>query len=325
MGNTFVGVLVRMLDKGMWLPPEQRPLGRAALEVEKYEITAVIGQQIRNGLMSGVIALPHRWHEVFDVPVCGVYDRFPSVAFHQEHLALVTELKGIPLVNPLSITLLCRDKLKCQRVLEKEGIPMPPVEENPSKFAEAVYLWGKAFLKPRFGALGEGVRLMDQDSILPRKGDWILQKAVLPPEGFAGICLRVLVQKETDSGWVIAGMALRMSKSDPVVNAARGALVMPPEEVLKKALIDEAGQLSIKVAQVLSREPDAGTAGELGVDLVVSSVGELFVIEVNGKPLGRLENLARIDSKRFLAMHLAACTRPLRWTAFIAKVLNPVP
>ena len=36
--------------------------------------------------------------------------------------------------NPLSMTLLCRDKVKSQAFLEQAGIDMPPVESDPRQF-----------------------------------------------------------------------------------------------------------------------------------------------------------------------------------------------
>ena len=64
---------------------------------------------------------------------------------------------------------------------------------------------------------------------------------------------------------------------------------------------------------------------ELGVDLVVDEDGELHVIEVNGRPRGRLEVLAQQDPTRFQGAHAAAIARPLRWLAWRHAGLHQPP
>ncbi|MBK9646463.1 MAG: hypothetical protein IPO67_15135 [Deltaproteobacteria bacterium] len=51
---------------------------------------------------------------------------------------------------------------------------------------------------------------------------------------------------------------------------------------------------------------------ELGVDLVVASDGEPWLIELNGRPGGRLSGLAAADPARFQDAATEALARPLR-------------
>ena len=51
---------------------------------------------------------------------------------------------------------------------------------------------------------------------------------------------------------------------------------------------------------------------EVGVDVVIDPHGAPWLIEVNSRPRGRLEVLARLDPARFGHAHVDACARPLR-------------
>ena len=149
-----------------------------------------------------------------------------------------------------------------------------------------------------------------------RKEPLLLQRAVAPPAGAAGACVRVLVQRCEDGGWIVPLQVLRWSPVDPVANAARGAVLRPVDDVLPGA-VERLGRLAVGAAHALA--PDCPTAVELGVDVVPDPDGGLWVIEVNAKPLGRLEGLAALDPDRFAAAHVEACLRPLRRLAALAR------
>jgi len=198
-------------------------------------------------------------------------------------------------------------------------VRQPAVEADPARFAERLATWGSAFLKPRYGAFGRGVRRVRPGDPLPAVGEGavpgvaeplILQRAVDPPEGWAGISARVLVQRAGDS-WLAEAPAIRCSRTDPVVNAARGAEVVPAGELADPEALRE---LALAAAAALARSPDGDGLVELGVDLAVDADGRPWVIEVNARPRGRLLALAERDPS-FLPAHVEACARPLRWLA----------
>ena len=102
--------------------------------------------------------------------------------------------------------MLCRDKLKTQQLLEIHKIPMPPVTGDPTAFKGCLKSWKIAFLKPQFGALGQSVTQVSSasklvtslPSVVPGKMDpAILQKGIEPPNGWAGLSVRILVQRKS--------------------------------------------------------------------------------------------------------------------------------
>jgi len=146
----------------------------------------------------------------------------------------------------------------------------------------------------------------------------LLQRAVPAPEGWAGISVRVLVQRGPDGAWVVNPAVARRSATDPVVNVARGAEAAPAAEVLAAPTLEALGALVHATANALSDHPEGAWLGELGVDAVVDPTGHPWLIEVNSRPRGRLESLAASDPDRFHAAHLEACARPLRFLAALA-------
>ncbi len=308
---TGIAVLVR-LGRDTGPPPEARPVGRAALAAAREGIRVIFTDVLRAGHASGSEPEPGGWRAVDDVPVAACYDRYPSFSHREGWLALLRDAAGLPVGNPPDLTELCRDKAACQRVLEAAGLPVPPQETRPERFGEALAAWGAGFLKPRHGTLGAGVRrVVRGDPLLGVEGTEpiLLQRAVPPPPGAAGISVRVLVQRREDGGWTVPSQVLRWSPDDPVANAARGAVLRPVDDALPGAG-GRLADLAVAAAEALGR--DRPTALELGVDVVPDARGDLWVIEVNAKPLGRLEGLATLDPGRFAGPHLEACVAPLR-------------
>lgn len=317
---TTIGVLLPDQGAPPSQPPEALPLGQAALRLESEGVTVIFGGRAHGGRLVGLRATPGRWVPA-EAPVGAVYDRFPSLSRPGARSALDAGLGPVPCANPSALVALCQDKLACQRVLEGARVPQPDLEEDPSRFVERLAAWGAAFLKPRYGAFGRGVRRVVPGDPLPARGEGsvagvveplLLQRAVPPPPGWAGISLRALVQRE-GSAWIALPIAARRHRTDPVVNAARGADVVPAEDVLDPTTLALARERALAAAEALGDDP---FALELGVDLVVGEVP--VVIEVNGKPRGRLANLAAGWPDRFGLAFEEAALRPLRELARLA-------
>jgi glutathione synthase/RimK-type ligase-like ATP-grasp enzyme len=277
--------------------------------------------------MDGVVATAGRWLPVSGAPLVALHDRYPSQRRTARFAAIQSERQGVPMGNPLELTLLCRDKLACQRVLQAAGVPMPEVVDDPDAFQGALSRWGSGFIKPRFGALGTNVRRVQPGDVLPstlegvvpgRAEPTLLQRAVLPSAGFAGRALRVLCQRAPDGGWVQCPAVLRESRTDPVVNVARGAVVRVAADVLPDQTRDAIGTACATVCMALGEQPEGDWLVEVGIDLVLDADLAPHVIEVNSRPRGRLEVLAELDPTRFGTAHVQACGRPLRRLATLA-------
>lgn len=328
-----VGLLVRTDPDAGRVPPGERPLGRAAVRLAEEGILVVFGDDLRAGRLSGWAVRrggdsegrsSDGWMRVERVPVVALHDRFPSQTWPDAHARLVAEAEGIPLGNPASVTGMLRDKLATQTFLETAGFEMPAVEADPEQFSARLAAWGTAFLKPRYGALGRGIRRVVPGDALPAWGEGavpgileplFLQQAVRPPDGWAGWSARALVQREPDGAWVRVTCALRRSRTDPVVNVARGAEVVDAGSVLEGSVLDAVDRLALAVARAVEAHPEGRWVVELGVDLVIDAVGRPWPIEVNSRPRGRLEALAQADPSKYRDAHVEACARPLRYLA----------
>ena len=321
-----IGVLVPT-SPGLPPPPDTRPVGRAALTLRKRGITVIFGDTVlrrdHTVVMDGLIAAPGAWRP-HRAPISALHDRFPSQRRAAQYAAAQQALGGLPMGNPPSITLLCRDKIACQHALAGSGVMMPPVLSDPDDFESALRTWGTGFLKPRFGALGIGVQRVRPGDPLPsalpgavpgRQDPAILQRAVPPPEGWAGRSVRALVQRLPGGGWHQCPPVTRQSRTDFVVNAARGASVAPAQDVLSAQTMQHITASCQAVCQRIASLPDGERVVELGLDLMIDAHDRAVLIEVNSRPRGRLEALASLDSARFSVDHVEACARPLAYMA----------
>jgi glutathione synthase/RimK-type ligase-like ATP-grasp enzyme len=291
--------------------------------VAKDGIRVVFGSQLADGRINGLEARPGGWTEVRGLAVDAIHDRFPSQIRAESFARILAGRASRPMGNPLGFTMLCRDKVACQRTMEASGIPMPDLEEDPERFADRLTAWGAGFLKPRYGALGEGVRRVESGDTLEdqlpgvvpgRLEPAILQRAVCPPQGWAGRALRVLVQR-IPSGWHHCPAVVRSSRTDPVANAARGAEVAPGPSTLSRPTLERVQAACSAVTTALDALPEARWAVEAGLDLVLDEENTPHLIEINSRPRGRLEVLARDDPATFGQAHLDAVARPLRMLA----------
>ncbi len=316
-----IGVLVPSNGHVPSIAPKDRPIGRAAARLFEENIDVIFGDHIESGRMSGFRARGDQWEAVTNIPLHGVHDRYPSQIRWAQYESIRHGMGTLPMGNDFGFTMLCRDKVSSQRALEAEGIRMPPVQSDPVAFQKALSEWGAAFLKPRFGALGIGVRRVEPGDELPtstegvvpnRKDPTIIQAAIQPPVGWASRTVRVLIQRQPDGGWFTGIPVLRQSRIDPVANAARGAEVAPAAELLPPTLLDCIDLEVKRICAAMDRIAEAKRMVEAGLDLVIDSQSNVWLIEINSRPRGRMEVLASHDPATYQDDHVNACARPLR-------------
>jgi hypothetical protein len=262
---------------------------------------------------------PHRLDAVFN--------RLPSrTPGRWAALLAALDQRDIPMGNPLAVNTLALDKARSCRLLAAAGIPVPEIEVEPARFAARLDSWGAAFLKPRYGSFGSGVGRLLRGGPLPAPEPGqpaILQRAVPPPPGpFAGICVRGFLQRDPDGSWRSAGRVARASVDDPVANVARGARGLTVGE-LAASVPAAAGigtrldPLERQVAAVVERAAgiEADRILEIGTDWVFAADGQPQLVEINGKPGGRLGILAGLpgeEGRLWRERHHAALTAPFR-------------
>ncbi len=319
----MIGVLHPLRPGGQLGAPDAVPLGRAGLALAG-RIQLIIGENIEDGVMRGYKATADRWKPV-EAPLSAAWDRFPSQSRPDAYAALLAGLGDVPLGNPPSLNTLCRDKVASQRQLEQGGVPMPELVVESADFAAALACWPEGgFLKPRHGSFGRGVRYVVAGDRLNAEGEGavpgqtdnlVLQRAVPPPPGWAGVSVRQLVQR-VDGGWVVPTAAVRRHRRQRVVNVARNAEVAASVDVLAEHTRARMAEQATAAARVLGDHPHAI---ELGLDFVVDPGGEPWLIEVNARPRGHLAVLARADPARFKGESEEAWRRPLTWLAALGS------
>lgn len=325
-----IGVLVPIWDQQPTTPPSQRAIGRLAQRLEQNGIRLVFGSESGLNGLSGWRVSGDKWMQTPMAAVHALYDRFPDQSQPEAYDRVRQNLADVPIFNAPSFTHLCRDKWALQQHLVHARIPMPEMVLMPAQFERALQQWGRAFLKPRYGSLGRGVRLVASASALsealmndphPSYGPPVLQRAVIPPKGWGGVCIRVLMQRESGGGWVANPGVARCSDVDPVVNAARGAHVSLASNFLSSEGARRLQELLRSIGAVFDTHKDSENILEMGIDFVVDPDGCPHLIEINGKPKGRLAWLAKQQPDRFEGVHADAVARPFRR---IARLLRGV-
>ncbi len=296
--------------------PETTPIGRAALALSAEGIGVVFTSDGREFLR----ARPGGWEGAEPGTIRAVQDRFPSQTWPQAYRRAMHALGHPPAANPESLTLLCRDKLRTQEWLA-ERVPMPEIVGSPRAFEATVQAWGQAFLKPRYGAMGRGIRRVRPGDALPRRVEGavrgvleptFLQRAVPAPETGA-IAVRQLIQRLPDGAWVQLPAVARVAPpGEPVANVSKGATAAVGTEVLDVDCLAAIRVQTSLVARALGDHPDGDWAIEAGVDFAIDPEGAPHLLEVNSRPRGRLEALALEDPDRWHDAHVEACARPLR-------------
>jgi len=194
-----------------------------------------------------------------------------QVVFRMDALARLEE-RGMPVINPARSIEAAVDKYLATAKLHAAGLLVPrtivcqTADEAMAAFAE---LGGDVVLKPLFGSEGRGITRLDDEALALRAFKMLAQLgAVLYLQEFIqhdGYDLRVL-----KIGRRFFGMR-RSNAEDWRTNVSRGAVASPVE-------------LHPEWIEMAERAAAAIGAPVAGVDLLPSTDGRLFAIEVNAVP-----------------------------------------
>lgn len=335
MAHTIAALMQLAPDTGDRTPVDA-DFGRAATLLRQRHIRVVVADPSAveftadGARIDGWVPRDGRWRPSGPHPLAGIYNRLPArFPDRFESLLRALQRRCIPVGNPPRTNRLALDKGESLRLLADAGLPVPEVETSADRFELCLQSWGAAFCKPRFGSFGRGVTRVRPGDPLRAGGDAdgpaILQRAVSPPPGpYRGVCIRGLVQRDVGGTWRPAGRVARVSEGDPVVNVARGASALPVAALIRRLgglerLEARLDALELEVVQTLEAAAgdDAPAMLELGVDWVLDPRGDPWLIEINGKPGGRLRVLAQLGG-RWRARHEEALAAPFRRLAALA-------
>jgi len=306
-----------------------QPMELAVQNLNSSDILTVFGYDlfIKNNSVwiNGYTYSNHRITEI-STTVDSIYDRFPSQSRIAHFKKIYSIGKFIPFSNPYESTLLARDKVASQRILEAHGCRMPTLITEADNFQEALKEWGTAFLKPQYGAFGANVTYCSHTGSihLPAriegllKGQMepaILQRAIPQLKGWAGLSVRQLVQRDIDGSWLLRPAVLRRSFEDPVVNVARGAEAIAADTFLSSTCMQEIATQSLLATEALSLQKNGHLNVEFGLDFVIDQNECPWLIEVNSRPRGRLAELAKINPAKYKKIHQESCVAPIRFLA----------
>ncbi len=205
------------------------------------------------------------------------------------------EDRGIPVMNSPRAIERCVDKFYTTALLQEAGLPVPEtvVCERADEALAAMREMGDVVVKPIFGSLGHGiVRVSDPDlahrvveSLEQLRSVFYVQRAV----NHGGCDIRVFVV----GGRVLGAIERRAPDGEWRTNVSRGGTVRPVD-------------LPPAWAQYALRAAAAVGADYAGVDLLPSTDGTIFVLEVNGIPGWKgLQQATGIDVAGAIVDHLA--------------------
>lgn len=128
-----------------------------------------------------------------------------------------------------------------------------------------------------------------------RGGGYVIQEEI-PLARYRGrkFDMRVLCQKDITGKWIIGGIAVRIAAPNSVITSPRsgGSVVTWPQalESVFNQRVDRPDGINSKLDYVAFKvcdviEEQYGCCGELGLDLSVDNDGNIWIIEVNAKPL----------------------------------------
>lgn len=255
-----------------------------------------------------------KWQQIF-VPLPHiVYNRIPLRSFESSlSFQKIKELFShyqIIMFNPSFI-----DKYEMYLAFKqheklKQLLPQTIVITNFKAFAAFFHIHKTIYLKPREGNRGNGIYTLSQneDGFFQLKSPnhiesypslfsywslhkkqlhtkkYLAQQAILPKrKNGHRYDYRLLVHYENKL-FKLSGKAVRMSQTQEITtHVPRGGKLYPYHKVTTEILDEQLAEIAHLCGTVLTKE--LGFIGEFSIDLGESETGQLFIYEVNSKPM----------------------------------------
>lgn len=243
-----------------------------------------------SGMLARIAGLPRLTSQGYDLDSCQAVivriiprGSLEQTIFRMDALHLLAA-RGVRVLNPAPVIERTVDKLYTSALLELAGLPTPRTvvcERSADALEAFTALGGDVVVKPLFGSMGHGlVRIQDEElayrvfkALEIERAVYYLQQTIPHP----GRDLRAFIV----GGRLIA--AIERSAEGWRTNLARGAQA-------------RAIQLSPDQEELCLRAAAALGAEIAGVDLLPSTTGEPYLLEVNGVPGWQgLQSTTRLD------------------------------
>jgi hypothetical protein len=282
-----------------------------------------------------------------------IYDRYFVGGNHQGLDINEIRLKfqsthDIPFVNPPSLFQLTADKWKCHEVLSKSmqrNLPATRFLKDASDVHEMLEQFREVYIKPIYGALGQGVlrifreapgvfwisasdekpaRMDSEEQLLSRLAPLFGTDSYLVQEGVSRrrldgkpVEVRIYMQKNSRHTWMRTGMVARLCKGEILTEETEvNARITEVLEKLysststRQKVHDELARLSNNVVETV--EEHVGGFGELAIDVCIDESNSIKIIELNSKP----DNL--FSTIQAFKLRNLACYRLLNYAASLA-------
>lgn len=155
-----------------------------------------------------------------------------------------------------------------------------------------------------------------------RGRNYIVQQQINLLRLNGSICdLRVMVQKDGSGDWSVTGKAFRIGPRGSITSNISGGgsggkvdFVLRkhfPDAEVREGIIQEIDHLAVTAARALDNE--AGTIGELGIDIGIDVNGRVWFIEANLMPARKLFRLIGEPSTRRMTV-----LKPMLYARYLA-------
>ena len=260
----------------------------------------------------------------------------------------------IPFINPPKLFELTGDKWLTYQTLKEEHedfMPYTRIYQQPADIKEMLNQYGEIFIKPIGGALGKGIiRVMQNSSgmywvhpiqqklqhfaeienltredIFPqiKSNAYVLQEAIKRKKfNEKYVEIRVYMQKNGFLKWVRTGMVARLT-NEGVLTAEteankRASTVfnhLYPNSNERRRIKNQIAKVTRSVVETI--ELEAGSFGELAVDVCIDQYDRIKILEVNAKPDNLFSQVNAYKLRNLAASRLlnyAASLSGFEWT-----------